>query len=184
MKINKLKFFSLVFLVSFVLTFPALALENEEGNINFDNYEVNYDQIDRVKDDFISYYQKGKIVITTFDTNGDSKIDLWLRYDENGFLNLEASDSDYNGQPDTFITLNQDEEILEKIAPEFKVPQIEISDQVVNGNQNFNQESEIYVVNPPSEKYKTHGFSGFNKLIFIIILIIVVIITIKLLNKK
>ena len=184
MKINKLKFFSLIFLASFVLALPVLALENEEGNINFDNYEVSYDQIDKIKDDFISYYQKGKIVLTTFDTNSDSKIDLWLRYDENGFLNLEASDSDYDGQPDTFITVNQDEEVLEKIAPEFDNPQIAIKDQAVNNSQTASRESEVYVVNPPGEKYQTQGFGGFNKLIFVIILLVVVIVAIKIVKKN
>jgi len=178
---NNYKIFILVIL-GFIFALPALALKDQQGTVEFGDYKIDYDQVDQVEDGFVSYYFEGNIVLSVFDTNNDGKNDLWLRYDSQGFLDLEVIDTDYDQEPDTFTKVDQDEDVVEQITPEFEVPEVVIED-LNNPNKNLENNSNVYVVNPPGPEYLKKGFGDFNKLIFIVILIIFFVVGIKIFKK-
>lgn len=111
MKRNKfIKIFSLLFVLN--LGFFSLAYA-EEQSITFGEYQVEYDETFDAGSGQILYYQDGTLVLSTSDTNNDGNIDLWLRYADDEVLDLEAHDLDFDGAPDAYALLDEDERVTE-----------------------------------------------------------------------
>ena len=53
------------------------------------------------KNDRMSYYKSGILAWSVFDNNENGEPDLWLRYKNGDTVDLEISDADENGKPDT-----------------------------------------------------------------------------------
>jgi hypothetical protein len=94
---------------------PALA---QEGTLDLGKYQVQFDE--PVTDDFDGdgyaeltlYYKDGTLVASAEDTNLDGQPDLWFRYTEDWYADMEVHDNDFDGKPDEFLTMNENEEIV------------------------------------------------------------------------
>ncbi len=91
------------------------SLYAEPDIVQLGGYKVEYDEFfqdDSDQDsnlDKKSYYKQGYLILTVWDTSGDGQDDLWFRYDGQDYLDLEVADSDYDGIPDQYVGVNQDE---------------------------------------------------------------------------
>ena len=162
---NNLKFVYLSTCICFVFvmsSFISVFAQEEVQAIKFGDYEVEYDRKVEVSNDQVAYYRNDKLVLSVFDVDNNSKPDLWLRYNEEEYLNLEASDSNGDGEADTFIELDREEAVTNSVAPEFEIkevtlplnpnPQQAISPAVKKSAR------EPYVVGPPPTEDKGFNF--------------------------
>ncbi len=158
MKIIKIQFIVLAFAL---LINSAFAQEdNNEAafkTIQFGEYTVEYSQSEEISQNHVIYKKGGQIVLSVFDTDENKKDDLWLRYNENFVLDLEASDTNGDGQPDTFAVLDSEENVVDFKAPDFVLEKI-VLPKNPNPKQGVIQteirEPEIFTVGPPPTKNK------------------------------
>ena len=113
-KKENMKMIKIQFIIIFLLlACPVLARESgSEPKIDalqFGDYSVEYDLSEKIDNYHTIYKKEGQIVLSVFDADENGKPDLWLRYGKDLVLNLEASDSDGDGEADTFVTLDADE---------------------------------------------------------------------------
>lgn len=103
------------FLDWFVSTAHATAPSPQQYELG--EYKVDYDTNEEG-----DYYLADKLVLSIMDTDEDGKNDLWLQYDDELYLVLEAHDTTGDGNPDTFVELDREELIKNLIQPELVVP--------------------------------------------------------------
>ncbi|MFO8010831.1 MAG: hypothetical protein R6U89_08485 [Dehalococcoidia bacterium] len=116
---------SLAVLITLVL--PALLLsqtdayageDNSENSIQLGEYQVEYDEyaLDDFDGDGLAeltlYYSEGILVASAEDTNADGEPDFWLRYTPDWYADMEIRDRDFDGEPDVFIFMDENERIL------------------------------------------------------------------------
>jgi len=167
MKKTKIQF---IFLTILLVAGPALAQdEPERQTVEYGNIAVEYSEKIEVDASQTAYYLDNLPVLSVFDTNNDSRGDLWLQYDEKGLLKTENSDSDFDGQIDTIREFDAEENIISSTTPEFKLEEIILPDnpnpQKIDNNSFNNTISKInkankvdklepFALNPPPEKNK------------------------------
>jgi hypothetical protein len=118
-------------------------------------------------------FKDDNIVLSVFDSNQDGQIDTWLRFDNNGELDLEVYDSDFDNKIDTVHTIKEDaiEETLKE--PEFKVEDFVVPDnpnpqpKTSTVSEEINNENEFFVLNPPPSEEKSKPFSWIKWLLLI-----------------
>lgn len=99
-----------VFAIGLLLAPTALA-----ETVSVGSYDVEYDQsyeADTDGDGYLdktSYYKGENLVFTAFDSDADGKKDLWFRYDEEAYLDLELSDADGDSRPDETYEFDREE---------------------------------------------------------------------------
>jgi len=124
MKINKIQ----LIIVFFLLASPALAQDtastSKVSTFQLGEYSIEYDTSEEVSGGHVVYKKDEQIVLSVFDTNSNGKDDLWLRYNDDLVLDLEVSDSDGDGEADTFVTLDTDENVTDIKAPEFVLEEV------------------------------------------------------------
>ncbi len=152
MKIIKIQF--IIILLFFVC--PVLAQdvesETEMNTMRFGEYSIEYDLSEEISQNHTVYKKNGEIVLSIFDTDENGQDDLWLRYNEDLVLDLEASDSDGDGEPDTFVSLDSEENVTNLKAPEFVLEEV-VLPQNPNPEQKVQPVGvtalEVFVVEPP-----------------------------------
>ena len=161
MKINKTKFLILIFGILVSSTVLANEDKKEIRNIQFDNYTVAYDKIHEVDTTHSAYFLENKIVLSIFDTDNNNKKDLWLRYGDEGVLNLEVSDLDGDGVIDSVYEVLSDESYKSIKVQEFKVKDILLPENPNKKEKiaikNTTEKKEKFILNPPPTEKK--GFS-------------------------
>ncbi len=81
-------------------------------------YTIVYDTIysadtnDDKEDDRFSYYLKENLVFTSFDSDYNGTIDLYLRFDEDLNVNMELYDNDEDGEIDKEVFVDPQENII------------------------------------------------------------------------
>lgn len=94
-----------------------LAICAQAKTVSAGPYRVDYDQsfdTDTDSDgllDRTSYYLGENLVFTAWDTDGDGKKDLWLRYDDEKYLDLELADTNKDGKPDEIAEFDRAENV-------------------------------------------------------------------------
>ncbi|MCK5061077.1 hypothetical protein KAR28_00840 [Candidatus Parcubacteria bacterium] len=120
----------LLVLVLVLLVNPVFAQENNEkqiiDTIQFGEYTVEYNNREEISQSHTAYKKGGRIVLSVFDIDENGKDDLWLRYNENFILDLEASDTTGDGQADTFVSLDVEEQVTDLKSPEFVLEEIRL----------------------------------------------------------
>lgn len=104
--------------VLWFLTAPVVA-----DTVGVGPYDVVFDeavQADPDEDGFeerTSYYLNGTLVATVYDNDGDGKPDLWFRYDDELYLDLEVVDENGDGEPDVVHHINREEVVSQIDRP-------------------------------------------------------------------
>jgi len=97
-----------------ILFLPVLAFA-KEGVLEIGDYTIEYDQAfeadtnNNGTNDRVSYYLKEQLVFTAYDENEDGKQDLWFRFTNGDAVDLELSDKNADGKPDTITEVNAQE---------------------------------------------------------------------------
>ncbi len=123
MKVKKLLIVcSILFLLApLTAVHPANAQEEKPfiGYVLPGKHQTAFDNA--VRDDFDGdgfeeltlYYMDDVLVASAEDTNMDGTPDLWFRYTKDWQLDLEAYDIDFDGAPDEFLTIDENEQVVE-----------------------------------------------------------------------
>lgn len=173
-----MKKISIQFIIAIALFFPLVswAQENEDikevQKIDFDKYSLNYNDTADIEGGTL-YYLDDKLILSTYDTNNDNNVDIWLRFNENGNLDLEVLDTDFDGQADIVNKLDEQEKASVIKIPEFKVKEVVLPENP-NPAPQIKPSSEIktperFVLNPPPSENKGGFFSW--KLFFVLMLL-------------
>ncbi len=111
--------FALALSLLFMAT-TALAQEKDSaGSVQLGEYEVEFDQSfeEDIDDDGVAeltlYYKDNVLVASAEDTNQDGQPDFWLRYTPDWYADMEVRDSDFDGEPDEFVYMDENEQILD-----------------------------------------------------------------------
>ena len=127
MNLIKIQF---IILALVLLVSPVFAQENNKeqiiDTIQFGEYTVEYNNREEISQSHTVYKKGGRIVLSVFDIDENGKDDLWLRYNENFILDLEASDTTGDGQADTFVSLDAEEQATVLKAPECALEEIRL----------------------------------------------------------
>ena len=160
MNLNKIQYIILV-LAFVLLASSVFAQENNDeqvlATVQFGEYSVEYDSSQEIDSSHTVYKKGEQIVLSVFDTDENGKDDLWLRYNENFVLDLEASDTSGDGQADTFVSLDLEEQATILEAPKFVLEEV-----VLPQNPNPKPEvkpaeinkREVFELSPPPTKNK------------------------------
>lgn len=124
--------------------------------LEFGEYQATYNKSETVEESGTNYYLDEAMVASTFDTDGDGEIDLWLKYDDEGLLAVEAMDADGDGVPEIITELEEDGEVVDQALPEFELEEVNLPE---NPNPNKTQAAESeqneiperFILNPPPE---------------------------------
>ncbi|MCK4539522.1 hypothetical protein KAU09_00025 [Candidatus Parcubacteria bacterium] len=158
MKIIKIQF---IVLTLALLVNPVFAQKNNNEEvfktIQFGEYTVEYNSSEKINQNYTIYKKEGRIVLSVFDTDKNGKDDLWLRYNENFVLDLEASDTNKDGKPDTFAILDTEENVIDLKTPNFVLEKV-VLPKNPNPKQKILQtkvvEPEIFILGTPPTKNK------------------------------
>lgn len=96
---------------------PATNGAQVSGAVRLGKHQIEYDEIftddsdGNGTRDRRSYYKNGLLVLAAWDTDKDGKNDLWLRFKEGEFIDLEAYDSNNDGSLDKIVRVDKNEEI-------------------------------------------------------------------------
>ncbi len=159
MKIIKIQFFILLLLFASPVTAQDVDGGAEKQTVQFGEYSVEYNNSEEISQEHTIYKKDGRIVLSVFDTDGDGRDDLWLRYNENFVLDLETSDTTGDGQADTFVSLDTEELVTDIKAPEFVLEEVVLPrDPSPKPRQEVTpikvNEREVFKLAPPPEKNK------------------------------
>ncbi len=97
----------------------VIAQEETLGTVRIGEHDIQYDEtfVDDFDGDGIAeltlYYLEGVLVASAEDTNADGKPDFWLRYTPDWYADMEVRDRDFDGEPDEFISMDENEQILD-----------------------------------------------------------------------
>lgn len=176
------KIFTTKFIVCSFLALPILVFaqtssssENSLKTLTFDAYSVEYDTELKASNSHTAYSRDGQIVLSAFDENGDTSADTWLRFDNEGNLDLEAIDSDFDGKIDIVNEIKNDEisrtvkeqifAVQEIILPPNPNPQTNLPE--IKAEKTY--QAQAFTVNPPPEKGKLLVLSILKWLVLLIL---------------
>ena len=153
--------YSILVLAFILLVNPVFAQENDDAivasTIQFGEYSVEYNDSEEISQSHTVYKKDKQIVLSVFDTDENGRDDLWLRYNENFVLDLEASDTTGDGQADTFVSLDVEEQATVLKAPKFALEEV-VLPQDPNPKQKIApikvNKSEVFKLAPPPTKNK------------------------------
>ena len=127
MNLIKIQYIILVLAFAWLVN-PVFAQENNDEavfeTIQFGEYTLDYSLSEEISQYHTIYKKDDRIMLSVFDTDEDGRDDLWLRYNEDFVLDLEASDTTGDGQADTFVSLDLEEQATVLKAPEFVLEEV------------------------------------------------------------
>jgi hypothetical protein len=158
-KIIKIQFIVIALFFAGLVLAQEVKGETEVNTVQFGQYLVEYDASEEVSQYHTAYIKDKQIVLSVFDTDENGSNDLWLRYNQDLVLNLEASDSNNDGEPDTFVSLDSEENVTDVSAPEFQVEEV-ILPQNPNPKQTVRpvetSQADYFVLGAPPTENKFH----------------------------
>lgn len=110
---------------SWINHFVKIAQAQEAEQVeqySFGKYIVEYDSKQENDDNSVDYYLGEDLVLSVYDTDDNGQDDLWLQYDEELYLIVEAQDTTGDANPDTIAELDKDENVISLVEPEVKIP--------------------------------------------------------------
>lgn len=173
-KVIKIQFIIMIFLLACPV-FAQVDAGEAAQSIQFGEYAVEYDASEEVSEGHTIYKRGGNIVLSVFDTDANGQDDLWLRYNEDLVADLQASDTTLDGQADTFMVLDADENVTDLKAPEFVLQPVELPQNPNPAEKKIEpaqaEAPDYFTLNPPPTK-STFSFSF--KWLSLILLIVIV----------
>ncbi len=94
--------------------------EDLQDAVRLGTHRIKFDRVfadDTDDDGYLdrrSFYKDGLLVLTAWDTNKDGSFDLWLRFADGEYVDLEARDLSGDGQLDTLVRVSENEELSEE----------------------------------------------------------------------
>lgn len=165
---NNLKFTisTLLFFPVFVLaqSNPAIEMSEKIQILDFSTYSVEYTEEFKTKDNITNYYLGERMVLSAIDSNNDSKTDIWLRYNEEGQLDLELIDVDFDDEVDIINEFDSEENSSSLKNLDFQLQETQISEDPNKPRKSQNvkitetEKKVAFILNPPPTENKKGKF--------------------------
>ncbi len=141
------------------------------GTLTLGTYKIEYDEIfmddsdGNGTKDRRSYYKNGLLVLAAWDTNKDGKNDLWLRFKDGDYADLEADDSDNDGSLDKIVRVDKNEK--------------------VSGISIYEKKDRIFKLDkiPAIKNINLDKWSGLNSILYTVLFFLAVFIVTKVLGR-